>query len=82
MKPHVLLFALVALVPAATNAGPALALPGGLMMPICSGDGQVRMVPLPGGGEQPAPDNSPCCTKACHSGSSRKRLARNFAQAQ
>lgn len=68
------LFGLAALIPAATNAVPAA--PGSLLVPLCGGDGQVRMVELPLDGG-PQPDPSACCVKGCHGGSSRKRLARH-----
>lgn len=74
------LFGIVALVPAALNlAAPASAR---LMMPLCGGDGQVRMVELPGAPKEPAGSDKGCCAKGCHSGSNRKRAARNFEPAQ
>jgi hypothetical protein len=69
------LFALAALVPAACNAAPAIA--ASLLVPLCSGDGQVRMVEVPAGNGAPGSDQAPCCVKGCHAGSSRKRLMRS-----
>lgn len=67
------LFGLAALIPAAFAPTPALA--GSMSMLICSGDGVVRSIelPLPSG-----PKDAPCCAKACHSGSNRKKLQRQF----
>lgn len=74
------LFGIVALVPAALNlAAPASAR---LMMPLCTGDGQVRMVEVPGTPKAPAGSDNGCCAKGCHSGSNRKRLAKKFEPAQ
>lgn len=69
------LFGLAALIPALFNAVPALARDGSLLVPLCTGDGEVRMVEVPRGGDAPAPESSSCCVKGCHSGSSRKRMA-------
>lgn len=75
------LFGLVALVPAALNvAAPAAA--GGLMMPLCTGDGQVRMVEVPGQPKAPQGGENGCCAKGCHSGSSRKRMQKDFEPSQ
>jgi hypothetical protein len=71
---------MVALAPAALNlAAPAAA---GLMMPLCSGDGQVRMVEVPGAPKAPPGGDKGCCAKGCHSSSNRKRASRNFEPAQ
>jgi hypothetical protein len=44
-----------------------------LHLPLCGGDGVVRMVEVPvGGGDAPARDEQ-CCPKGCHAGCSRKR---------
>ena len=72
MKPLLLLFGLLSLMPAAFNATPAPA--RGPTMALCDGDGVARglVVPLgrPGlpGSEPPA-----CCVKGCHAGGARKR---------
>lgn len=59
-------FALVALVPAALNAAPPMAMH--LTMPVCGGD--AGTVDLPG----PRPEHErEDCPKACHAGCSRKR---------
>ena len=80
------LLALVALIPAALNAAPAAAAAAAgraLLVPVCTGTGMTRMVPLPGGtGEAPQGDPAGFCVKGCHAGGSRKRAARNFAQPQ
>ncbi|MBX9644963.1 MAG: hypothetical protein K2W91_12800 [Novosphingobium sp.] len=74
------LFGLAALLPAALNlSAPAS---GALMMPLCSGDGQVRMVEVPGAPKAPAGGTKGCCAKGCHSSSNRKRAGRNFEPAQ
>lgn len=74
-------FGLVALLPAALNlSAPAAA--GPLMMPLCSGDGQVRMVEVPGAPKSPAGSDNGCCAKGCHSSSSRKRLQKKIEPAQ
>jgi hypothetical protein len=80
MKRRVL-FGLVALLPAALNlSAPALA--GTLLMPLCSGDGQLRMIEVPGVPGTPPGGDKGCCAKGCHSSSNRKRGARNFEPAQ
>ena len=73
MKRSVVHFAMLALVPAAFNlAGPASG--ATMMMPLCSGDGVVRMVEVPLDGQSaPGQDRSGCCVKGCHSNCSRKR---------
>ena len=74
-------FSLVSLLPAALNlSAPASA--GGLMMPLCTGDGQVRMVPVPGAPKAPLGGDNGCCAKGCHSSSNRKRGAKKFEPAQ
>jgi hypothetical protein len=45
-----------------------------MLVPICTGDGQTRLVPLPGGDKDEAPPQTDC-VKGCHGGPSRKRLA-------
>jgi hypothetical protein len=64
------LFALLAIAPAALHAAPVMAA-GSLLVPICTGDGQTRLVAIPkgGSGQRQEPD----CVKGCHGGSSRKR---------
>lgn len=75
------LFGLLALLPAALNySAPAAA--GGLLMPLCTGDGQVRLVEVPGSPKTPANGEGGCCAKGCHSGSSRKREPKKFEPAQ
>ena len=67
------LFALLAILPAALHAGPALA-GDSLLVPICTGDGQTRLVAIPKGGERPSKGGEGRdCAKGCHAGSSRKR---------
>lgn len=71
MKRLALIFALTTLAPAALHAAPVAA-NGAMLVPICTGDGQTRLVPLPSGGkDQPDPQRD--CVKGCHAGSSRKR---------
>ncbi|MFM5885520.1 MAG: hypothetical protein ACKOQ3_09395 [Novosphingobium sp.] len=69
--------ALAALLPAALT-GPAAAA-AAPMIALCTGDGQVHMVPLPGGKPQaPGGDNGACCIKGCHSGATRKKALREI----
>lgn len=75
------LFGLVAMLPAALNLSAPTAA-GTLMMPLCSGDGQVRMVEVPGAPKSPASSDNGCCAKGCHSSSNRKRGAKKFEPAQ
>ncbi len=76
-------FSLLSLLPAALNLSvPAAG--ASLVVPFCTGDGQVHSVQVPLGGPQvPGKDNSgTCCAKGCHSGSSRKRGTREFEPSQ
>ena len=74
------LFSLIALVPLALGvAAPAQA---AVLMPLCTGDGRVVLVPIGSGGSQPGRTDNGCCIKACHAGSSRRRLVRLFEPAQ
>lgn len=83
MRESLVHFALTALVPAALNLS-APAAGTSLLVPICTGDGQVHIVRVPVQGQQQVPggENGNCCAKGCHSGSSRKRGQRNFAPPQ
>lgn len=68
------IFALLALVPAALGSASALAGGRSLLVPICTGDGQVRMVTMPLDEPRlPGSDAAACCAKGCHGSSSRKR---------
>ncbi len=73
MKRSIVHFAMLAMVPAAFNlSGPASG--GTMMMPLCTGDGLVRMVEVPlDGPRAPGQDQSNCCVKGCHASCSRKR---------
>ncbi len=73
MKRSIVHFAMLAMVPAAFNlSGPASG--GTMMMPLCTGDGLVRMVEVPlDGPRAPGQDQSNCCAKGCHASCSRKR---------
>lgn len=73
------IFGLVALLPVIANAAPAAA---SLVVPICTGDGQDRSISLPLRHPAPGKEQSACCTSACHSGPSRKRLLRDFDPSQ
>lgn len=65
------MFALVAIFPAALNpAIPAQAETHTITTVLCSG--RTVELPLPSQPGTPAPE-TPCCAKACHTGSSRKR---------
>lgn len=46
------LFALLAILPAALHAAPVMA-GDSLLVPICTGDGQTRLVAIPKGGTTP-----------------------------
>jgi len=67
-------FGLLALVPAALNTSSMAIGEAGLLVPICTGDGQVHYARLPAGPKRSGGDEGTCCAKACHSGS-RKRVA-------
>ena len=74
------LLGLIAMLPAALNLSAPAA--GTILLPICTGDGQVHLMPLPrndgpGGGAQ-----NGCCIKGCHSGSNRKKIVKEFEPAQ
>lgn len=76
-------FSMISLLPAALN----LSVPASgatLVMPFCTGDGQVRSVEVPVGGQKlPGNDSSgTCCAKGCHSSSSRKRQSKEFEPSQ
>ncbi len=82
MKDSLVHFAMTALLPAALNIS-APAAGASLLVPVCTGDGLVRMVQVPVDGQQaPGNSNGMCCAKGCHAGSSRKRSLKNFAPAQ
>jgi hypothetical protein len=76
------LFALIAAVPLAIN--PALLVTReAVSIGLCSGDGRTGAIALPVGPVQlPGEDQNHCCGKACHAGSSRKRLSPVFDPAQ
>ncbi len=76
------LFALLAILPAALHAAPVMA-GDSLLVPICTGDGQSRLVAIPKGGTTPRRGGEQDCVKGCHAGSSRKRTgAPQFEPAQ
>lgn len=76
MRPQMLL-GLLALVPAALNTTPGHA--GALVLPLCSGDGQVRTVSQPApSGEVPGREQPGCCAKACHTDSRKKISGRQI----
>lgn len=67
------IFALLAIMPAALHAAPMLA-SDSLLVPICTGDGQTRLVTIPKGGPAaPGQRGEADCIKGCHGGFSRKR---------
>lgn len=68
------LFALLAIMPAALHAAPVLA-SDSLLVPICTGDGQTRLVAISKGGGAPRKNGEQDCIKGCHGGASRKRGA-------
>lgn len=66
-------FALVALIPAALGSASAMAGGRSMLVPICTGDGQVRMAEVPlDDPKLPGSDPAGCCAKGCHA-NSRKR---------
>ncbi len=66
---------LIALVPAACNVPAALAEP--LVLPLCSGDSRVLVIPVsPNDG--PSPEPSACCAKACHTGCRKRGPSRQI----
>ena len=65
------LFALLAIAPVALHAAPLMA-SDSLLVPICTGEGQTRLVTIPKGGSQ-RKDGEQDCVKGCHGGTSRKR---------
>lgn len=75
------LFALLAIMPAALHAAPLMA-GDNLLVPICTGDGQTRLVAIPKGGKGPRRGGEQDCVKGCHAGGSRKRLGAQFEPAQ
>ncbi len=82
MKRAAALFAVLAILPAALHAAPAFAAEN-LLVPICSGDGKIRLVAIPKGGTIPGKGTEQDCIKGCHAGSTRKRTAApNFEPAQ
>ncbi|MEQ1541753.1 MAG: hypothetical protein ABL926_05810 [Novosphingobium sp.] len=70
---------LIALIPALLNVSAAAASP--ILMPLCTGDGVVRMVPIPGSTPRPAKGDA-CCVKGCHGGNCRKRTLKEFEASQ
>ena len=82
MKPALRLFALLAIMPAVLHAAPVKA-SDSLLVPICTGDGQTRLVAIPRGGSGPRKGSEQDCVKGCHGGTSRKRAgAPQFEPAQ
>lgn len=73
--------ALIAMIPAALNISAASA--GTILVPLCMGDGQVHMVPIPANGPQlPGQEGGACCVKGCHAGNGRKKLPREIEPSQ
>ena len=69
--PGIAPWAIAALAPAALNiASPAGA---SIAMSICTGDGAVHVIQVPLAPGQGPGNDTPCCVKGCHAGSSRKR---------
>lgn len=73
-----ILFGLLAMLPVAFNPAPRVERSSqAYTARICSGDGRVHSVAIPGSGQDlPRDGNQPCCAKACHGGHSRKRFMR------
>lgn len=73
MKRASRLFAMAALGPAAFHAGPVFGA-ASLLVPVCTGNGQVRLLSIQRDGGTPGqPDQREDCAKGCHTGSQRKR---------
>jgi hypothetical protein len=70
------LFGMAAILPAAVYPAPVASAGAAAMIAlVCSDTSGSRIIIIPGGGEQPAPDRDrPCCAKACHGGHPRKRF--------
>jgi hypothetical protein len=67
------LFGLLALWPAALNAAPASA-HSALSVPLCTGDGVLRIINVPLGPQDvPGKQVPGCCVKGCHASDNRKR---------
>ena len=66
-------FALIALFPAALGTAPVGA--RAMAMPLCTGNGQVRLVEVPL--EQPGKAPEQCRDKACHGGIQRKQVLKH-----
>lgn len=66
------IFALLAIAPAALHAAPVMA-GDSLLVPICTGDGQTRLVAISKGGNGQRKEGEQDCIKGCHGGSTRKR---------
>jgi hypothetical protein len=65
--------ALAALAPAIIGGAPAAA-GRSLLVPLCSEDGQARLVRVPLDVPRlPGSDPASCCVKGCHAAGSRKR---------
>lgn len=77
---RVSLLGLIALVPLAFNVPAAASTT--ILMPMCGGDGKVRMVKIPGKRQGPQGSENGCCIKGCHSGSNRKKLLKEIEPAQ
>lgn len=75
IKP-VILFGLIAMLPAAVGAAP-LTGPDSQTILLCTGDGLNHSITIPFGPKAPGKDQGPCCAKGCHSGQSRKRIVRS-----
>lgn len=72
MKPASL-FGILALIPAAFNAAPAIASKT-MMVPLCLEGGKPGFIAVPLGPADPLRDTGEgCCAKGCHAGSNRKR---------
>lgn len=68
------LFGLLAMVPAALNAGVPASVT--IMASSCAGGQHAITIPMRPDAPVPA-EGQPCCVKGCHSGSSRKRFLRH-----
>ncbi|MBS0480883.1 MAG: hypothetical protein JSR96_01790 [Proteobacteria bacterium] len=80
--PRLARFALIALVPAALNISAASGA-ASIMVPLCTGDGQVHMVRIPADRHpQPGQDRDGCCAKGCHAGNCRKKSLREIEPSQ
>ena len=75
MKPSLILFSTLALLPAMTGPLPVATDANGLVLPLCGG-GVVAVTIPPDAPPVPGTGQTPCCAKGCQTGQKRKRIDR------